>query len=267
MTDNYPLVSIITVVLNRKDTVEDAIKSVLGQSYKNIEYIIVDGGSTDGTLEIIEKYKDTPPVNALVGGKISKFVSEQDRGVYDAMNKGIKMASGEIVGLLNADDFYNASNVVEKAVRTFEAKKVDCLWGDLVYVDKDNPDRIIRYWESSEYKQGKFKKGWMPPHPAFFVKKWVYEKYGLFNLDFPISADYEIMLRFLKRHKIRSCYIPQVFVKMRQGGQSNKGVLSIIKGNLECYRAWRVNGLKINPLRMVFKPLFKISQYFERYEQ
>ena len=249
-----PLVSIITTVLNNKEDIEDAIKSVLNQTYLNIEYIIIDGESTDGTIETINKYQK----------KISKFISEKDRGVYDGMNKGIRMASGEIIGILNSDDIYASNNVIEKVVRIMEKNNVDCCWGDLVYVDEKDTNKIIRYWKSSEYKPGKFKKGWMPPHPTFFVRKWVYEKYGKFNLDFPISADYELMLRFLEKYKIRSCYIPQVMVKMRIGGQSNKNIINIIKGNIECYKSWKINGLKINPLIFFLKPLSKISQYFKR---
>ena len=251
---NSPLISIITVVLNRKDTIEYTIKSVLGQSYKNIEYIIIDGGSMDGTVEIINKYRD----------KIARFISEPDRGIYDGMNKGIELATGDIIAILNSDDIYSNDKVIERVVAEIQKNGADVCWGDLVYVDAKNTDKIIRYWKSSEYKEGKFQKGWMPPHPTFFVKKWVYEKYGLFNFDFPISADYEIMLRFLERYKVKSCYIPQVLVKMRIGGQSGKSIKNIIKANLECYRAWRVNGLKINPLRILLKPLSKIPQYFKR---
>ena len=252
--NDFPLISIITVVLNRKDTIECAIKSVLGQSYENIEYIIIDGGSTDGTLEIIKNYKD----------KIAKFVSGKDKGIFDAMNKGIKMASGDIVGLLNADDFYTTNNVIEKVVKTFQKKNIDCLWGDLVYVGKNNTDKVIRYWKFSEREEGKFKKGWMPPHPTFFVKKEIYEKYGIFNLDFPISADYEIMLRFLEKYKISSCYLPQIFVKMRIGGQSNRSFSNRIKGNIECYKSWKINGLRIHPFAIFLKSLSKIGQYFRR---
>jgi len=217
MMKNSLLVSIITPVLNNKGTIETAIKSVLGQSYKNVEYIIVDGGSTDGTVEIISKYRD----------KIAKFVSEKDKGVFDGMNKGIKLATGDIIGILNSDDVYASDDVVETIVKTME-RNIDVCWGDLVYVKRDNPEKIIRYWKSSEYKEGKIKRGWMPPHPTFFVRKWVYEKYGGFNLDLPISADYEVMLRFLERYKIKSCYIPQVLVKMRIGGQSSKNLLAHI---------------------------------------
>ena len=247
-------ISIITPSLNSVDIIEGAIKSVLSQNYPNIEYIIIDGGSTDGTVEVINKYKN----------KINKFVSEPDRGVYDGMNKGIKLATGDIVGILNSDDVYADDKVIERVVAEMTKKNVDVCWGNLVYVGAKNIDKVIRYWKSSGYKEGKFKKGWMPPHPTFFVKKWVYDKYGLFNLDFPISADYELMLRFLERHKIKSCYIPQILVKMRIGGQSNKSIKNIIKGNIECYRAWKINGLKANPLIFFFKPLSKVTQYFKR---
>ena len=247
-------ISIITPSFNSVEIIESAIKNVLSQDYPNIEYIIIDGGSTDGTLKVIDKYKN----------KIAKVVSEKDKGVYDGMNKGIKLATGDIIGILNSDDFYTSENVIKKVVRTMKEKNADCCWGDLVYVDKENTDKIIRNWKSSEYKEGKFKRGWHPPHPCFFVKKWVYEKYGLFNLDFPISADYELMLRLLEKHKIKSCYIPQILVKMRIGGQSNKSIKNIIKGNIECYRAWKINGLKANPLIFFFKPLSKVTQYFKR---
>lgn len=247
-------VSIITTVFNNKKTVEDAIKSVLSQSYPNIEYIVIDGGSTDGTVDIINQYKD----------KIAKFISEKDKGVYDGMNKGIKMADGDIIGILNSDDIYASDKVIEIVVNTMEERNADVCWGDLVYVDAKNTDKIVRYWRSSEYKEGKFKKGWVPPHPSFFVKKWVYEKYGYFNLDFSIAADYEIMLRFLEKYKVQSCYIPQILVKMRIGGKSNQNIKNIIKANMECYRAWKVNGLKINPLKIFLKPLSKISQYFKK---
>jgi len=155
-----PLVSIITTVFNGKETIEETIKSVLGQSYPNIEYIVTDGGSTDGTLEIIKVHRD----------KISKFISEKDQGIYDGMNKGIKMAAGEIIGILNSDDVYASDNVIEMVVRKIEDNNVDVCWGDLVYVDKNDLNKIIRYWKSFDYKEGKFQKGWHPPHPAFLLK-------------------------------------------------------------------------------------------------
>lgn len=252
--EKTPLVSIITVVFNNKDFIEFSIKSVLGQTYNNIEYIIIDGGSTDGTIDIIKKYKN----------RIAKFISEPDKGIYDAMNKGIKMATGEIIGILNSDDFYANERVIEEVFNAISEKKADISWGDLVYVDQKNVDKIIRYWKSSEYKKDLFKRGWLPPHPTFFVKKWVYQKYGVFRLEFPISADYEIMLRFLERYKIKSCYVPKILVKMRIGGESNKSIINIAKANIECYKAWGVNNLKINFLRIFLKPLSKIPQYFKK---
>jgi len=250
-------VSIITVVFNARDFIESAIKSVLNQTYKNIEYIIIDGGSTDGTLRVIEKYKD----------KIAKFISEKDQGIFDGMNKGIKLANGDIVGILNSDDLYASDDIIEKVVKTFKTENCDCLWGDLVYVKRKDTNKITRYWKSSEYKKGKFRNGWMPSHPTFFVKREIYEKYGNFRLDLPIAADYEIMLRFLEKYKIKSCYLPTIMVKMREGGHSNwKDIFIVVKGNIECYRSWKANGLKINPLRIFLKPLSKISQYFKRPE-
>ena len=250
-----PLVSIVTPVLNGGGTIESTIKSVLGQNYGNIEYIIVDSGSTDGTLEIVDKYKD----------KIAKVLSENKRGIYPAMDAGLKSANGEIIGNLNSDDFYADENVVKTVVEAMEKEKADVCWGDLIYVERTlNPKRIIRFWKSSPYRKGKFQKGWMPPHPTFFVRKRVYEKYGYLNLDFSIAADYELMLRFLEKYQLRSCYIPKIMIKMRKGGESNKSLINIIKANLESYRAWRVNDLKINPLRILLKPLSKITQYFKR---
>jgi glycosyltransferase len=251
---NKILVSITTPVLNGAKTIESTIKSVSGQNYGNIEYIVVDSGSTDGTLEIVDKYKD----------KIAKVLSESKRGIYPAMDAGLKSAKGEIIGNLNSDDFYADENVIKTVVETMEKEKADVCWGDLVYVDRVNTNKIIRFWKSTEYKKGKFQKGWMPPHPTFFVRKWVYEKYGYLNLDFSIAADYELMLRFLEKYELRSCYIPKIMIKMRKGGESNKSIANIIKANRESYRAWQVNGLKINPLRILLKPLSKITQYFKR---
>lgn len=244
-------VSIITVVYNNQDTIKDAIESVLNQTYKNIEYIIIDGASTDRTVEIIKSYED----------KIDKFISESDKGIYDAMNKGIKLATGDIIGILNSDDFYASNDIIEKAVREFQEKKVDSVYGDLVYTDAKNTNKVIRYWKSKSYKRGLFQKGWHPAHPTFFVKKEVYDKYGLFNFDFKIAADYELMLRFLEKYQISSSYIPEIFVKMRLGGESNQSIKNVIKANIESYNAWKVNGLDINPFQMLLKPLSKLLQF------
>jgi glycosyltransferase len=244
-------VSIITVCFNAAGTIEDTISSVLGQDYNDIEYIIIDGGSTDGTLDIIDRYR----------GKISKFISEPDNGVYDAMNKGLKLAIGDAIGFLNSDDFYVDKTVIRRIAEMMIATNADCCYGNLEYVDRNNINKTIRKWRSRPYYDGLFEKGWHPPHPTFFVKKSVFDKYGGFDLACDIGADYELMLRFLKRYGITSCYIPDVLVKMRIGGKSNRTLWQIIKANIECYQAWKKNGLKITPLIILKKPVSKLIQY------
>lgn len=244
-------VSIITVVFNNKGTIEHTIESVLSQNYKNIEYIIIDGGSTDGTVDIIKKYED----------RLAYWVSEPDDGLYDAMNKGIKAATGDIVGILNSDDIYADSSVIEETVNVLSKEKVDTCYGDLVYVDKNNTQKVIRQWKSGNFLRDRFKRGWMPPHPTFFVKREIYQKYGLFNTNFPIAADYELMLRFLYKLGCSTAYIPKVLVKMRTGGNSSPSLANTIKANIEGYRAWKVNGLKPHPVIFIIKPLSKIAQY------
>ncbi len=251
---SLPRVSIITTVLNDRKHIEFAMQSVLGQNYSNIEYIIVDGGSTDGTLRVINRYKH----------RLAKFISEPDKNKYYGMNKGIRLATGDIVGILNSDDFYTSKKVIGEIVEIMEKKNADCCWGDLVYVSREDTDKTIRYWKSSEYKDGKFKRGWMPPHPTFFVRRGIYNKHGFFRLNFPNSGDYELMLRFLEKHKIKSCYIPKILVKMRAGGQSNKNIKSIIRANTGVYRAWKVNGLRMGFFTIFLKLLRKIPQCVRR---
>lgn len=246
-------VSIITAVLNRADTIEDCIRSIQSQTYEDIEHIIVDGGSTDGTLEIIKKYHD----------RIAKMVSEPDNGIYYALNKGLELATGDIIGLLHADDIYTSETVLEKVVDVFTKYDVDSCYGDLVYVDKYNTDKVIRYWKSLEYKHGSFKFGWHPPHPTFFVKKEIYEKYGFFKTDFKIASDYELMLRLLEKHKISTYYIPEVLVKMRCGGESNSSLKNIIYQTWEDYRAWKVNGLYGGLFSVLLKKLRKAPQFLQ----
>jgi len=248
------LVSIITVAFNERDSIADTIESVLKQDYKNVEYIIIDGGSTDGTLDVISRYKDN----------ISKVVSEPDDGIYDAMNKGLNLVTGDIIGFLNADDFYVGKHVIEKVVKVMQADDISCCYGSVEYVAKNNPNKVIRTWRSQPYQDGLFKKGWQPPHPTCFIKKKVFEKYGCFNTDFKISADYELMLRLLRKHRIKSCYIPQILAGMRTGGQSNKNLWQILKANIECYQAWRQNGLEISPFIIFKKPLSKVTQLVKR---
>jgi len=244
-------ISIITVTKNDRDNIENCIESVLSQGYKKIEYILIDGASTDGTLDII-KQKNR---------KILKWISEEDSGIYDAMNKGINIASGDIVGFLNSDDIYADTDILELVAETFQNSDIDSCYGDLVYVSKDDTNKIIRNWKSCELDYELFKSGWHPPHPTFFVKKSIYERYGVFDTKYKIGADYALMLKFLVKHKIRVKYIPEVLVKMRVGGSSNKNLFNIIRANLECYRAWREYDLDISPLFIFKKPFSKLFQY------
>ncbi len=249
-----PKVSIITVCYNSEKTIEDTLQSVINQSHPNIEYIVIDGVSTDNTLSIINKYKD----------KISVLISEKDKGIYDAINKGISIATGDIIANLNSDDFYIDDKVITDVVSTFGKEKTDTLYADLFYVDAYDINKIVRYWKSKPYKEGLFLRGWMPPHPTFFVKKEVYQKYGLFDLQFKSAADYEIMLRFIHRFKVSISYLPRVIVKMRIGGVSNANLLNRIKANQEDRKAWEVNGLKPNAFTLIFKPLSKILQFVKK---
>lgn len=246
-------VSIITVSLNSANTIEECIISVVNQSYKNIEYIIIDGGSTDGTLDIIKKYAN----------KMSFWISKKDYGIYDAMNKGINLTTGEIVGIINSDDIFADSFVIENIVEFITKKNVDTCYGNLIYIDQKNTNRNIRFWKSGKYNKTKFKRGWMPPHPTFFVKNQIYKRYGLFNLKFPIVADYELMLRFLYKHNISTVYIPKVLVKMRTGGESRPSLINIINNSISCYRAWKENGLWPNPITFLLKPLSKAIQFLK----
>jgi glycosyltransferase len=244
-------VSIITAVLNNRIILEDCIRSIMQQTYQHKECIVVDGGSTDGTMDIIKKYER----------HIAKWISEPDRGLYDALNKGIRIATGDIVGFLNADDFYANNKVIETVVKTMKEQNVDSCYGDLQYVDKKNIQKVIRYWKSSPYKKGLFYKGWMPPHPTFFVKKKIYEQYGSFNTQFRIAADYELMLRFLEKHKITTHYIPEVLIKMRLGGLSNR-IENLLMKSTEDYNAWKINNLD-GGLRVILrKNISKIPQFF-----
>lgn len=247
-------VSIITVVYNNKDTIKDAIESVLNQTYKNIEYIIIDGASNDGTVDIIKSY----------GDNIDKFVSEPDKGIYDAMNKGIKLATGDIIGILNSDDFYTDEYVIEKIVKIFKEKKVDSIFADLVYVKPENLNKIVRYYDSSYFDPSKFVYGWMPAHPTFFVKAWVYEKYGYFKTDYKIAADFELLVRFLAKYKISYYYLNEVIVKMRIGGVSTRSIKSNYILNKEIIKACKSNGIYTNWLMVLSKYPKKISGLFKK---
>lgn len=249
-------VSIITVVLNNRSYIEDCISSVLNQSYDEIEYIIVDGGSTDGTIEVIKKYAD----------RISRWISETDQGIYDAMNKGIKLASGDVIGFLNADDIYYDVNVLGDIMSVMSDVSIDACYSDLVYVDKNNLSKVVRYWRSHEFKAGFFKKGWVPAHPTFFARRSVYDQYGYFDLMYKLAADFELMARLLEHHKIRVRYIPRMSVKMRIGGATNKSLENIVKQNFEIFRACRKNDIKISPVSFLMnKSITRLRQFYPKF--
>ncbi len=245
-------ISVITISYNSADTIESTIESVLAQDYDNVEYIIIDGGSNDKTLSIIDKYKD----------KIDVFVSEPDKGLYDAMNKGIKHATGDVIGMLNSDDLYADSSVLTKVAN--EIKDADAVYGDLNYVDRDDINKVTRRWVSGTYRRNAFKRGWMPPHPTFYVKAEKYHQLGTYDLRFKTSADYELMLRFIHKHKIKLSYIPHVLVLMRVGGQSNSSFKNRLAANKEDRFAWKLNGLRPGILTFILKPLSKIGQFIKK---
>jgi glycosyltransferase involved in cell wall biosynthesis len=244
-------ISIITAVFNRADTIREAVASVQQQSYADIEHLVVDGASTDGTLAILHDCLD----------KRSKLVSEPDSGIYDALNKGLALASGDVVGLMHSDDFYANEHVLAQVVQTFGNPAVDGVYGDLDYVAKSEPARIIRRWRSGNYERSHLAYGWMPPHPTLFLRRSVIEQWGGFDTSFRIAADYDAMLRYLVRGKIRLAYIPEVLVKMRVGGESNRSLSRILRKSHEDYIALRRNG--VGGIRaLVWKNLSKVGQFF-----
>lgn len=235
-------ISIITVVYNNAQVIKNTIDSVLSQTYHNVEYIVIDGASSDGTVDIVNAY----------GTKIAKFISEPDNGMYDAMNKGIKLATGDVIGMLNSDDFYSSNDVLERVVQIFCEKNVQSVFADLVYVRSDNLDKTVRYYDSGYFRPDKFAYGWMPAHPTFFVKKEVYEKYGYFKIDYQIAADFELTARFLYQYHITYAYLPHVLVKMRMGGVSNS-LKSFYVNSVEQLRACRENGISTNIFKILSK--------------
>tara|TARA_E500000331_G_scaffold123539_1_gene121050 strand:+ start:16501 stop:17259 length:759 start_codon:yes stop_codon:yes gene_type:complete len=241
------LISIITVSYNSAKTIHNTIESVLNQTYFNIEYIIIDGSSSDNTIEIIKKYE------SLFDGRL-KWLSEEDKGLYDAMNKGIKLATGDIVGIINSDDLFCDPDALKKVVKVFEKNKnLDSVYADLFYVEKNNIDKISRRWVTGNQKS--FKYGWHPAHPTFYIKKSVYNRFGLFDLSFRLAADFEIMLRFLEKYKISTTYLEDPLLKMRLGGETNKSFKNIYHQNIECLRAFDKNDIKFS--RLLY-PFFRI---------
>lgn len=248
-------VSIITATYNSAKTVQDTIKSVLAQDYADIEYIIIDGGSKDGTLAIVEEYAD----------RIAKIVSEPDRGIYDAMNKGIRMATGDIVGILNSDDFFLDSHVISQVVEAFvQHPELEGVHADLYYVKQHDPSVVVRHWVSSEFKPGSFFYGWHPAHPTLYLRREVYEKYGVFDLEFPLAADFELMLRFFECKGIRTKHLDMTMIRMRLGGATSRGLSNLQKNTKECMAAFRRNGLKPPFLYPLYRLLPKLLQYIKK---
>ena len=243
-------ISIITVCFNSQDTINDTIVSVINQSYSNIEYIIIDGESSDNTIEIINQYKK----------HVNFFISEKDQGIYDAINKGIINATGDIIGLLHADDIFDNNQVIENVVQNFDKNK-EILYGDITYVSKNNLNHTIRKWKSNNYSKNSFKWGWMPPHTGFFIKRESYLKYGLYNLTLGTSADYELMLRMLMVHRLKSTYLPKNITKMREGGVSNSSIKNRIEANKNDKKSWEINDLKPYWFTFILKPILKIKQF------
>jgi glycosyltransferase len=218
-----------------------------------VEHIIVDGLSRDNTAELVKKFPH-----------VTRFDSEKDGGIYDAMNKGISRATGDVVGILNSDDLYTHPNVLGKVAGLFENPEVDVVYADLEYVLPGDTSKVVRYWKSGKYSLNQFYLGWMPPHPTFFVRRNLYEKYGTFNCQLRSAADYELMLRFLLKHRLRPAYLPEVIVKMRTGGMSNASLKNRLKANREDREAWRMNAIRPSFFTLFLKPFRKIFQYVNR---
>ena len=231
-------ISVITVAYNSAGTIGDTMSSVLRQTYSNIEYIVVDGCSKDGTLAVIQKYE------SLFKGKM-RYISEQDEGIYDAMNKGIQMATGDVIGILNSDDVFYDEYVVEDVVNAFEIYHVDAVFGNLCFVKKKDLNAVVRVWRGSPYYPNAFIRGWHPAHPTFYVRRECYEHFGSFDVAFKVSADFELMLRFIEKARVSTFYLNRFFVKMRVGGESTGSLWRVIKGNVNVLRAFKKNGIHI----------------------
>lgn len=247
-------ISIITATYNSSKFIQTNLDSINEQTYPDVEQLIVDGASIDNTLEII---KATP-------NRVVKVISEPDQGIYDAMNKGISMATGEIIGILNSDDFYATPDVFQKIARQFEETKCQAVYGNLDFVDQTNTEKIIRHWQSSSFIPGSFKNGWHPPHPTFFVRKEIYDIYGLFDISLNVSADFELMLRLIEKHQINVSYLDETIVKMRYGGESTGSLKKIIEGNRNIMRAFKKNGIKVSPFYPALRLIPKLKQFISR---
>jgi len=246
-------VSIVTATYNCGKTLKASLDSLARQTYKKIEHVIVDGASTDETLQIIEEYI------AKVDYEV-KLISEPDEGVYDALNKGIKLATGDVIGLLHSDDMLASDRVIERIVDVLSSNDYDGCYGDIVYVDREDTSRVVRYWRAGNYDRKKLRLGWMPPHPTCFLKKSVYEKFGLFDTSYKIAADYDFMVRILYKGGIQLAYIPEVIIVMRSGGMSNKSLKNRILVFRENYMVMKKHGLPAFRALLV-RTLSRIPQF------
>ena len=244
-------ISIITVCLNNSDTIEDAICSIQSQDHTDKEHIVIDGGSTDGTIDIVNRYKD----------KIDLIISEPDNGIYDAMNKGIYHSSGDIVGILNADDVYADNNVLSSVANSLRNPKIPICYGDLIYVFRKNSNKIVRYWKPFPNAQEILKKGDYPPHPTLFLRKEIYLRYGSFDLNFLMAADVELMVRLIGKYQLKSAYIPRILVKMKTGGESNKSFKNILLQNYWIYKAYKQNKMPFPIYFFLRKIGFRLKQF------
>ena len=246
-------VSLITVTYNSERFLKNAIQSVYHQDYPEIEYIVVDGGSTDQTISIIEQYSSC----------ITKWISEKDNGMYDAINKGMKMATGEIIGILNSDDMLASKDVISKIVACFREQKVDSMFGDLLYVDAEETNKIHRFWKGMTYRRESFNFGWMPAHPTFYVRKEIVEQLGGYKPYYFSASDFELMTRYLYKHRISSHYLPELIVKMRKGGMSNGSLKKRLRANRRDYLALKNNDVPFPLMVSIIKPLRKLPQYIK----
>lgn len=244
-------VTIITATYNSARYLEEAILSVMDQDHNDIEHIIVDGGSTDGTLAIIEKYQ----------AHIAHLISEPDRGMYDAINKGMRAATGDVIGILNSDDLLADNKVISSVVQAFRYKKTDTVYGDLVYVRPEDMNNVIRVWKGLEYKRSRYNFGWMPAHPTFYFKRKLLENYGYYENHYYTAADYEFMARYLFHYRASAYYLPRLIVKMRSGGMSNGNILRRLRANRRDYLAMKKNQIPFAFIVSIMKPFRKILQY------
>jgi glycosyltransferase involved in cell wall biosynthesis len=242
-------ITVITSTYNSITTLQDTIDSIQRQSYCDIETILIDGGSTDGTLEIIKENKG-----------VTKFISEPDKGIYDALNKGVQLATGDVVGFVHSDDLLASNKIISQIATAFQTHKVDGVYGDLQYVNKNNTNKVIRVWKSCDFKFSMLKNGWMPAHPTLFLKKEVYEKHGNFDLSYKIAADYDFILRIFKDKTLKFSYLPEVITTMRVGGVSNRSIKNIIQKTKEDYKAITSNNVG-NMYSIIKKNTSKIKQF------